>query len=61
MLSNLVIRRAKLPGHRPGLPEKEISLKLLSLPACLVGRDPAYKAGLSGHLPVKCLAKKREF
>ncbi len=36
----------KLPGHRPGLPGKVISFYIVSL-------DPAYEAGLAGHVPVK--------
>ncbi len=35
----------KLPGHRPGLPGKVISFYIVPL-------DPAYKAGLAGHVPV---------
>jgi hypothetical protein len=37
---------AKLPGHRPGLPGKVISFHIVPL-------DPAYKAGLAVHVPVK--------
>jgi hypothetical protein len=36
----------KLPVHRTGLPGKEIFIYIVPL-------DPAYKAGLAGHLPVK--------
>jgi len=36
----------KLLGHRPGLPGKEITFLIVPL-------DPAYKAGLAAHLPVK--------
>jgi len=36
----------KLPAHRAGLPGKEISFFIVPL-------EPAYKAGLAGHLPVK--------
>ena len=36
----------KLPAHRAGLPGDEISFLFVPL-------DPAYKAGLAGHLPVK--------
>jgi hypothetical protein len=36
----------KLPGHRPGLPGKVISFHIVPL-------DPAYKAGLGGHVPVR--------
>jgi hypothetical protein len=36
----------KPSGHRPGLPGKEISFHIVPL-------DPAYKAGLTGHDPVK--------
>jgi hypothetical protein len=35
----------KLPVHRAGLPGNEISFFIVPL-------DPAYKAGLTGHLPV---------
>ena len=34
----------KLLGHRPGLPEKVVSFHVVPL-------DPAYKAGLTGHVP----------
>jgi len=34
----------KLPAHRAGLPGNEISFFIVTL-------DPAYKAGLAGHLP----------
>jgi hypothetical protein len=34
----------KLPAHRERLPGKEISFFIVPL-------DPAYKAGLAGHLP----------
>ena len=40
----------KFPAHRAGLPGKDISFLFVPL-------DPAYKAGLAGHLPVKTLAK----
>jgi len=43
----------KLPGHRPGLPGKVISL-------CIVPLDPAYKAGLPGHVPAKGVWMKTE-
>jgi hypothetical protein len=36
----------KLPAHRPELPGKVISFYIVPL-------DPAYKAGLAGHVPVK--------
>jgi hypothetical protein len=36
----------KLPAHRSGLPGNEISFLIVPL-------DPAYKAGLAGHLPAK--------
>jgi len=36
----------KLPAHRAGLPGKEIFVLIVPL-------DPAYKAGLAGHLPAK--------
>ena len=35
----------KLPAHRAGLPGNEISFFIVAL-------DPAYKAGIAGHLPV---------
>jgi hypothetical protein len=39
----------KLPAHKAGLPGREIFILIVPL-------DPAYKAGLAGHLPVN---KKR--
>jgi hypothetical protein len=36
-----------LPAHRAGLPGNEISFLFVPL-------DPAYKAGLAGHLPATC-------
>jgi len=36
----------KLSAHRAGLPGNEISFPIVPL-------DPAYKAGLAGHLPAK--------
>jgi hypothetical protein len=36
----------KLLAHRAGLPGNEISFLIVPL-------DPAYKAGLAGHLPAK--------
>jgi hypothetical protein len=43
----------KLPAHRAGLPGKVISFYIVSL-------DPAYKAGLAGHVPVNIpLAKSK--
>jgi len=39
-------RFVKLPAHRAGLPGNEISFFIVPF-------DPAYKAGLAGHLPVK--------
>ena len=41
-----MIKGVKLPAHRAGLPGKEISFFIVPL-------EPAYKAGLAGHLPVK--------
>jgi hypothetical protein len=41
-----VLNIVKLPGHRPGLPGNVISFYIVPL-------DPAYKAGLAGHTPVK--------
>jgi hypothetical protein len=41
----------KLPAHRAGLPGKETSFLIVPL-------DPAYKAGLAGHLPVKVRMEK---
>jgi tetratricopeptide (TPR) repeat protein len=38
--------RLKLPGHRPGLPDKVISFHIVPL-------GPTYKAGLVGHVPAK--------
>jgi hypothetical protein len=39
------ISNVKLPAHRAGFPGNEISFFIVPL-------DPAYKAGLTGHLPV---------
>jgi hypothetical protein len=39
----------KLPAHRAGLPGKVILLYIVPL-------DPAYKAGLTGHVPVESLS-----
>jgi len=36
----------KLPAQRAGLPGNEISFLIVPL-------DPAYKAGVAGHLPAK--------
>jgi hypothetical protein len=41
----------KLPAHRAGLSGNEISFLFVPL-------DPAYKAGLAGHLPVKNLPER---
>ncbi len=38
----------KLPGHKLGLPGKVISFHIVPL-------NPAYKAGLAGHVPVKSI------
>jgi len=40
------ISYVKPPDHRPGLPGKVISFHIVPL-------DPAYKAGLAGHVPAK--------
>jgi hypothetical protein len=40
----LWLAHVKLPAHRAGLPGNEISFLIVPL-------DPAYKAGLAGHLP----------
>ena len=42
----------KLPAHKAGLPRNEMSFLIVPL-------DPAYKAGLTGHLPVKVQMSKR--
>jgi len=47
----------KLPAHRAGLPGKGMSFLIVPL-------DPAYRAGLTGHLPVKVQmtnVKSKEF
>jgi hypothetical protein len=41
-----VLAEVKVPAHRAGLPGKVISFYIVPL-------DPAYKAGLAGHVPVK--------
>ncbi len=47
---NVSVRsNVKLPAHRAGLPGNEISCLFVPL-------DPAYKAGLGGHLPVNVIA-----
>jgi len=38
-------RSVKLPAHRAGLPGKVIFFHIVPL-------EPAYKAGLAGHVPV---------
>ena len=43
----------KLPAHRAGLPGNEISFLFVPL-------DPPYKAGVTGHLPVKYLIRNTE-
>ena len=43
--AHLSIIHLKLPAQRAGLPGEEISFLIVPL-------DPAYKAGLAGHLPV---------
>ncbi len=41
----------KLPAYRAGFPERKF--RSYCAPSCLpAGRDPAYKAGLGGHVPV---------
>jgi len=42
----------KLPAHRGGFPARYI--------ICIVPLDPAYKAGLAGHVPVKSSEIKSE-
>jgi hypothetical protein len=46
----------KLPAHRAGLPGHEVASKMRAneISFFIVPLDPAYKAGLAGHLPVKC-------
>jgi hypothetical protein len=46
------MKQLKPPGHRPGLPGKVVFFHIVPLLARLVGRNPAYKAGLAGHVPV---------
>jgi hypothetical protein len=41
------------PGHRPGLPEKAVSFHIVPL-------DPAYKAGLGGHIPANRLTSFKQ-
>jgi len=45
-MKELSIQELKLPAHRAGLPGKAISFYIVPL-------DPAYNAGLAGHVPVK--------
>ena len=44
--SETFARHWKLPAHGAGLPGKVISFYIVPL-------DPAYKAGLAGHVPAK--------
>jgi hypothetical protein len=46
MIELNAIPNVKLPGHRPGHPGKVLSFYIVPL-------DPANKAGLAGHVPVK--------
>jgi hypothetical protein len=50
MQKNLPLKRDQMNGklhrHRPGLPGKAVSCRIVPL-------DPAYMAGLAGHMPVK--------
>jgi hypothetical protein len=39
-----LLKKVKFPAHRAGLPGKVISFYIVPL-------DPAYKAGLAGHVP----------
>jgi hypothetical protein len=48
-----ILNIVKLPAHRAGLPGNEISFLFVPL-------EPAYKAGLAGHLPVKGNSLPRE-
>jgi hypothetical protein len=47
-VSKLLPAKVKLHAHRAGLPGNEISFLFVPL-------DPAYKAGLAGHLPARKL------
>jgi len=46
VLSQNLKSKEKLSGHWPELPGKVISFHIVPL-------DPAYKAGLAGHVPAK--------
>jgi len=45
----------KLPAHRAGLPGHAVAsgLRAKEISFHIVPLDPAYKAGLAGHVPVK--------
>ena len=45
----------KLPAHRAGLPGHAVASRMRAkeISFFIVPLDPAYKAGLAGHLPVK--------
>ena len=50
----------KLPAHRAGLPGHAVAnrMRAKEFSFLIVPLDPAYKAGLAGHLPVKNLVER---
>jgi hypothetical protein len=57
---NFQRRRVKLPAHRAGLPGHASGEQYVSKGsfAHIVPLDPAYKAGLAGHFPVKDIRQR---
>jgi hypothetical protein len=52
--------RRGFPGTQWRTEYERRKFRLCCAPSCLpVGRDPAYKAGLAGHVPVKQLEALR--
>jgi len=51
-----LIGNVKLPAHRAGLPGHAVASRMRAneISFLIVPLDPAYKAGLAGHLPAKC-------
>jgi hypothetical protein len=50
----MVSQEVKLSAHRAGLPGHAVASRMRAneISFLLVSLDPAYKAGLAGHLPV---------
>ena len=51
----------KLPAHRAGFPGHAVAsgMRAKEISFLIVPFDPAYKAGLAGHLPVNVLIDER--